>query len=224
MKTLIGRGSYGIPEASRFARVNERTAARWIRGAGADTHGRLLESDLPSVGRRHALSFLDLVDLLVVGRFREQGFSFQTVRRVYVRLRESLETAHPFSRFRFWTYGRTIFMETRDRRGDQRLEEVLSGQTAMPNVLEPYLRQIEYSRDTETAERWNIAPGIVLDPARAFGKPIVAAEGTTTFVLAQAYDANGQDADIVADLFDVSPEAVRQAVEFEGEFAPGRAA
>lgn len=224
MKTLVGTGTYGIPEASRFARVNVRTATRWITGSGATQRGRLFRTDLPIVGRRHALSFLDLIDLLVVGRFRDAGVSFQTVRRVYDRLASSLATSHPFSHHRLLTDGRTIFMETLDHVGDKHLEEVLSGQKAMPEVLKPYLRQIEYSDDTQTAARWNIAPGIVLDPSRALGKPIVASEGTTTFVLARSYWANGENIDLVADLFDVSPQAVRQAVEFEGDFAPGRAA
>lgn len=224
METLLGTGSYGIPEAARLARVNPRTANRWFSGSGRDRPDRLFQSHLPAVDRRHALSFLDLIDLLVVGRFRDEGVSLQTVRRVYGRLQDSLDTAHPFGHHRLLTDGRTIFMETLDHVGDKHLEEVLSGQKAMPEVLRPYLKQIEYAPDTQTAARWNIAQGVVIDPARSFGKPIIAAEGTTTYVLAQAFWANDEDADLVADLFDVSPDAVRQAVAFEGEFAPGRAA
>ena len=225
MRTLVGIGSYGIPEASRFAKVNVRTANRWLAGSDDGRNDRLLHRDLPSVDGRHAVSFLDLIDLLVVGRFRDEGVSFQTVRRVYSRLRKSLDTPHPFSHRRLLTDGRTIFMETLDHiKGDHHFEEVLSGQRAMPDILKPYLKHIEYASETQTAARWNIAKGVVIDPARSFGKPVIAAEGTTTFVLARSFDANGKDADLVADLFDVSPEAVRQAVAFERDFAAGRAA
>jgi uncharacterized protein (DUF433 family) len=224
VETLVGTGSYGIPEGARLARVQIRTASRWISGSGAEGRGRLLKPDLPPVGSRHALSFLDLIDLLVVGRFREVGVSLQTVRRVHARLSQSLGTSHPFGHRRLLTDGQTIFMETLDHVGDKHLEEVLSGQKAMPEVLKPYLRQIEYAEESQTAIRWNIASGVVVDPNRSFGKPIVASEGTATFVLAQAFWANGKDEDLVADLFDVSPEAVRQAIAFESEFASGRAA
>lgn len=224
MPFMLGIGAYGVPEAASFARVHARTATRWITGSGANHTGRLFKTDLPSIGRRHALSFLDLVDLLVVGRFREEGVSFQTVRRVYSRLRESLGTPHPFGHRRLFTDGRTIFMETLNHVGDEHLEEVLSGQHAMPDILKPYLKQIEYAPDTQTAVRWNIADGIVIDPERSFGKPIVATEGTATFVLARAFWANNRDADLVADLFDVAPRAVHQAVAFEQEFATSRAA
>ncbi|MBX9738210.1 MAG: hypothetical protein K2X32_14920 [Phycisphaerales bacterium] len=224
MKTLVGVGLYGIPEASRFAMVNTRTASRWITGSGA-THGAaLFKTDLPVVHRRRALSFLDLIDLLVVGRFREAGVSFQTVRSVYSRLSGHLNTAHPFSHHRLLTDGRTVFMETCDQIGDHQLEEVLSGQKAMPELLRPFLLQIEYAPATSTAARWNIADGVVLDPARSFGKPIIAVDGTSTFVLANAYWSNDEDAGLVADLFDVSVDSVQQAVRFETEFASGRAA
>ncbi|MBL8885778.1 MAG: hypothetical protein JNK16_03885 [Phycisphaerales bacterium] len=224
MYQFIATGSYGIPEAARFAGVNSRTAARWIAGDGAEHRGRLFRTDLRSVGNRHALSFLDLVDLLVVGRFREEGVSFQMVRRVYSRLQESLNTEHPFSHQRLLTDGKTIFAETLDRDGDRHLQEILTGQKAMPEILKPYLKQIEYAADTQTAARWNIATGVVIDPAQAFGKPIISSEGRTTFVLSQAYWANDKNAGLVADLFDVSTESVRRAVEFEGQYSIGRAA
>lgn len=115
-------------------------------------------------------------------------------------------------------------METLDAVGDRHLEEVLTGQQAMPEILKPYLQQIEYAHDSLMAVRWNIAPGVVIDPARAFGKPIIASEGITTFVLAHSYWANGENADLVADLFDVSPEAVRQAVRFERQYSVRHAA
>jgi len=224
MTPLLGIGSYGIPEAARFARVNVRTASRWIRGDGSSQRGRVFWTDLPPVNHRRALSFLDLVDLLVVGRFRDEGVSLQTIRRVYSQLSRSLNTPHPFSHQRLLTDGTTIFRSTLDPRGDEHLQEVLTGQHAMPEILRPYLTQIEYESVTQRAARWNIAPGVVLDPDRALGKPVIASEGTTTFVLARAFLANGRDADLVADLFDVSPESVRQAVAFENEFSPRRAA
>jgi uncharacterized protein (DUF433 family) len=217
--SLIGKGSYGVPEAARLARVPVRTASRWICGSGENRRGRLINPDLPVVDNRHALSFLDLVDLLVVGRFREQSVSFQIIRRVYSHLRNRLETAHPFGHQRLLTDGSTVFMETLDEVGEPNLQEVLTGQRTMPVILRPYLSQIDYSATTSTAARWRIAPGVVVDPARALGKPTVEAANTTTFVLAESYWANSQDAELVADLFDVSPDAVRRAVDFEEQIA-----
>jgi uncharacterized protein (DUF433 family) len=223
MSRLLGRGTYGITEAARFAQVNPGTARQWICGRGR-AQKRLLKPDIPPVQDNYALSFLDLIDLLVVGRFREAGVSLQTLRKVYSRLRNTLGSAHPFSHHLLLTDGKTVFLETLDDIGDQRLEEVLSGQRAMPQVLLPYLRQVEYSQSSQIAERWNIFPGVVIDPDRSFGKPVITDAGTTTYVLARAFRANEKNAEIVADLFDVTVDAVEKAVAFEQEYGRRKAA
>lgn len=224
MTPLIGMGAYGVSEAARFARVNVRTTARWISGDGAGHRGALFRPDLPRVAQKRALSFLDLIDVLVVGRFREHGVSLQKIRRVHARLVELLNTPHPFAHLRFFTDGKDILAEKLNTEGDAQLMEILSGQSAMPAILRPYLQQIDYATDTGSACRWNIAEGIVIDPNRALGKPVVASEGTTTFVLARAYAANDRDAEMVAGLYGVSPKSVLQAVDFEAEYALRRAA
>ncbi len=51
---------YGFAEASRLARVDSYSARRWFLGR-SDTHsGPVLHSDIPQVGDKHAVSFLDL--------------------------------------------------------------------------------------------------------------------------------------------------------------------
>ena len=69
---------------------------------------------------------------------------------------------------------------------EHRLIEVVSGQHAMPQLLQPYLTQIEYSSDTQQAARWRIAQGVVLDPARPLGKPTLIEIGNKTLALASA--------------------------------------
>ncbi|TVS06969.1 MAG: hypothetical protein EA423_05055 [Phycisphaerales bacterium] len=205
---LIGAGAYGLPEAARLAGVQPQTASRWLSG-------RVLKPDLPQVGGRKAVSFLDLVELFVVGRLRSEGVSLQTIRRVYTRLQDKLGHDHPFASQRLLTDGKEIFWEVGDEFGDRRLEEIRSGQNAMPQILERFLKEIEY--DSDVARRWRISPGVVLDPARSFGKPTVD-EGPSTHVLAAAFEANGHDTSLVADLYGVSPESVRTAVEFERHY------
>jgi uncharacterized protein (DUF433 family) len=58
----------------------------------------------------------------------------------------------------------------------------------------------------------------VVDPARNLGQPSVTHSGVPTRVLAQSAAANGS-AERVALWFEVSPEEVRDAVEFEQSLA-----
>ncbi len=224
MEPWRGIGVYGVPEAARLARVPLRTASRWVAGEGSSRAGRLLRPDYPMVEHRHALSFLDLIDLLVVGRFREAGVHFRTIRRVYEHLRGTLGVPHAFAHNRLFTDGENVFREVADAIDSAGLEEVLTGQRAMPVILSPYLEELDFGRESGVAERWRVAEGVVIDPARSFGKPVLASASTTTYALARAFEANRRDAELVADLFDVTPSDVRHAVEFERSIAPNRAA
>ena len=59
---------------------------------------------------------------------------------------------------------------------------------------------------------------IVLDPARAFGRPIVASGGVPTEVLAQAVEVEGS-VERVAKLYEVPLPAVRDALAFQRQLA-----
>lgn len=210
----LGQGVYGLGEAARFAIISPISARRWFVGRPDSGSGPVLRPDYTRLGRALAISFLDLVDLLVVGRFRHEGISLQTIRKIQRRLQERFRETHPFSHRRLLTDGRRVFLESCAGLDDLHLEEVLSGQTAFPEVLRRYLRDIDYSR-SGIAERWRVADGVVLDPARNFGKPTVDDCGIRTSVLAKAYHANARNPDLVADLFGTTPDSVIRAVQFE---------
>ena len=86
-------------------------------------------------------------------------------------------------------------------------------------VLLPFLEQIEYDEVTKMARRWLIADRVVIDPAIGLGKPIIDGIGIATAVLAASYQANDQDAELVADWFRVRPRHVIAAVDFERSLA-----
>lgn len=216
MTTLLNRGVYGFPEAARLARIPVSNISRWFRGRSDWPSSKpVLSSDIPTVGTNHAVSFLDLIDLRVVGRFRARGISMQTIRRVYEKLGQQLQSKHPFAHANLKVFGKTVMEQVADEVGGEKLREVLTGQEAMPRILEKFLRDVTYDDDTRLALRWDIHRGVVIDPLRNLGKPVASEGGASTFVLAGCYAANGNNADLVADLFNTSSRAVLDAVEFE---------
>lgn len=222
MTTLLGKGVYGFTEASRLAGVDSVNTRRWFLGRADTDSEPVLRSDIPSVGNRHAVSFLDLVDLRVVGQFRRFGITMPTIRRVYGRLAEQVGTRHAFAHTDLCVCGKTVLQRMVDEDGVEELREVLTGQKAMPKILEKFLRDIEYGEADGLAARWHIASGVMIDPQRNFGKPISVRTGAGTSVLALAYRANDRDAELVASLFDTSPQAVLEAAEFEESIGNGK--
>ena len=219
---LLGHGVYGIPEVSRYTGLGTQRIYSWFK-SGTKTK-QVFAADYPPVDNSYAVSFLDMIDVLVAGQLREQGVSLRTVREAYNILKEDLSTHHPFCHQSLYVYKGKIFTQAAKKLEKKTLYEVLSGQHFIPNVMMPYVKRIDYSKKTKLAERWRIADGVVVDPRVSFGKPVVEETGTTTYVISRSYRANNRDEELVADLFEISPSAVIAAVSFEENHPSSRAA
>lgn len=215
-KPNLSDGVFCISDVSRYSRLPISTIRSWFRGrADRQGRGQLLDSDYGVVRERYVVSFLDLVDVLVAGRFRGLGVSMASVRRAHSVLQGQLNQRHPFCLNKFCTDGKRIIIRELDQIGCEDLREVVSGQRWFKPVTE-VLDQVEYDMvASELACRWKIAPGVVIDPQLSRGRPVVEGTGVTTFVLSNALKANGGDTGLVSGLFGVPPETVRNAASFE---------
>ena len=81
------------------------------------------------------------------------------------------------------------------------------------------MEKIDYDNVTKLAIRWHIADSVVIDPTIRFGKPVIEEIGMSTKILRNSYDANGEDADFVAEWFGVENRHVVAAVNFENSLA-----
>jgi len=219
----LGKGAYRVTEAARYTRLHPQRVRAWMRRA-ADAVDPFLNSDYPEKAGICVLSFWDMIDVLVAGQLRRQGVSLQVVRKAYAVLARELSSRHPFCHSRLCTDGKSIFLIAAQEIQDESLSEVITGQHVFPQILDDYLLQIDYDASTKLAERWHVSRGVLIDPSVSFGKPVAESTGTTTYVLAGAYQANGERAGIVADLFGVSPNDVLNAVDFERQIRERRAA
>jgi len=220
----LGAGAYRLSEVARYTEVNFGRVWSWFRERhDRENHDPVFHSDYDPVEGDFAVSFLDMIDVSVAAQLREEGVKMSIVRRSKAILSRDLSTQHPFSHSDIYTDGQRVFVFAADQIGDETLSEVISHQQFFLRIRER-LTHIEYSKVTKLAARWRIARGVVIDPRVALGKPVVANTGTTTFVLANCYWANDQDAGVAADLFNVSEEDVVNAVSFEQRFGGRRAA
>lgn len=233
---LLGVGLYSVLEASRLTGVSRRRIRGWMRGyrpapegAGARgavgaREGGLWRQDLPELRGSVALSFLDLVEVRVIAVLRERGIPWSTIRTAAMRARRLFDSSHPFALRRIATDGRTLFAEVIAETGETKLLDLVKSQYAFKRVISPNLMAgVDFDRGDEAKRWWPLGKErqVVIDPARAFGKPVIAASGIPTFVLAEAVRA-GESRARVAERFGLDPDAVKDAVAFEKRLAPAR--
>lgn len=217
--SLIGLGLYSPADAARLIGVPATKLTRWLKGYGSGNraHPALWKRQIEAIDGGLYLGFLDLVQSRMAAAFIEAGLSPQKVRHALVLARDLIENEHPFATSRFKTDGRTLLLEAlTDTEEDRPLVDLFKrGQYVMRNVIEPSLKGIDF--ETDIAVRWwpkGRANDIVLDPKRQFGQPIIDSFGVPTAVLRAAVLAEGSVTK-AAEMYRVTPEAVRRAVDFE---------
>lgn len=212
----VRRGIYTVPEAARLVGTAPPKLQSWIEGNRGASAAPIIQRQLPRVGGRAVLGFLDLIEAKFIRHFT-QWFSPQTIRKVSVKLRDLHDVDHPFAMDkRFRTDGRTIFMEFAETEEERRILNLMNDNFEMEQVIDQSLFDgIFYIRDI--ARHWFPDAGtgrVVIDPTICFGHPIIKDHRVPTRQLFEAYLAEGgiQQA---AEEFEVDCDAVVQAVRFE---------
>lgn len=216
--TPLGRGLYTFTEAAALTHLTPSRVREWFSGHSS-AHKPIFASDYKPINGNYAISFYDLIDVYVAGRLRNHGVSLQTLRKVYSKMTRDLGADHPYCRKELLTDGKIVFMRNVDEEGKEQLKEVLTDQGVFVEVVLPFLKQIDYDEAKLLAKRWRIATSIIVDPEICFGAPIVEGTGVPSAILAAAYQANRQNAHMVANWYKVSPKHVIAAAEFENQLA-----
>jgi uncharacterized protein (DUF433 family) len=217
----LGIGFYTVPEAARLLKIRPLNIRRWLggytygKGDKAVTLPPLWQPQLPVYDHHIELGFRDLIELRVIKSFLDKGLSLITVRNCLEYARECANDNRPFSTRRFQTDGRTIFLESLRRTGEDELVDLKLRQYAIKAIIDRTFKDLDLSDDI--VSRWrpfNGKQSIVIDPQRAFGQPIATQYGVPTVTLADAVKAEGS-IDRVTYLYEVPALIVRDAVNFE---------
>jgi uncharacterized protein (DUF433 family) len=217
----FGIGSYTAAEAARLLETTPRNVRRWMAGYSYRQGGKarhmppLWQSQIPIIEGHVEIGFRDLIELRFVKAFIEAGLGLKAIRNCLLYARELVHEERPFATRRFRTDGRTIFLESLDLAGSSELLDLKKHQYVLKQIIERTFRDLDIEADV--VARWRPYQGkesIVIDPARAFGQPIVARSGVPTIALADAVEAEGS-VKRVARLYELSEDEVRDAVRFE---------
>lgn len=221
--------SYGAPEAARILGLPVSTVRNWAFGqSGKMWRGQ--RKRFPAViraadPRRHLLSFSNLCELHVLSAIRrEHKVSLPAVRNSLDYVQRELGSARPLLDTQFLTNGVSLFV----KHAAQLLDVSHEGQMAMRGEFERALARIERDRSgrpirlfpfTRVQQPTEEQPAIVaVDPAIAFGRPMLVGAGVRTEVIADRFNAGDDPADMAA-YYGVSEKEILEALRYEGRHA-----
>lgn len=220
MREFVDGGVYTLPEAARLLRSQRATVQRWAFGyrRGGKSYPPVIDAHLPDVDGRHAVTFLELVELFTIREFRSVKVPWHKIRATFDYLSGALETRHPFALKRWFVDKAGIYYQV--EAGGPFIEASGDGQLAIKAALTPYLRQLEFDLEG-IARRWfplgKEAP-VVIDPGIAFGAPVVAGTGIRTATLA-AMEKAGESPESIAWWYELEIPQVDAALRYERSLA-----
>lgn len=214
--SLLDRAIYSHADVDRLVGVPSGTARRWLEG-----YSRAGKSYAP-VLREHPVeadivTWGEMVEARLLAEFRSREVSVQRMRPAIEQLRNEfgrypLAQAKPF----LDVEGRELVRVVQDRVGlDRSLQLVVvrNGQSMMTTATERFRHAVDYDQDAAVRLRPNArTPLVVMDPARTFGQPAI--RNVRTETLAEEYRA-GTARDELAELYDLTPLQVDDAIRFE---------
>lgn len=225
--TIVGRGVYTLRDAARLTSIPGGRIRRWLQGYDFRSRSRVHHTapvfghDYREVDHRLILSFADLVEVRFIDAFLHAGVSWSAIRIAAERASKLLEQDHPFSTRRFKTDGRTIMTDIAAGTRAPELLDLVQNQVALRRIVAPYLyRGLDFGPGQQVSRWWHEAGRrrVVIDPSRAFGKPILAKEAVPTRALFDAYLVE-ESIDQIAEMFEVSRSSASAAIEFEKRLA-----
>ncbi|CAN5898353.1 hypothetical protein BH24GEM1_BH24GEM1_02520 [soil metagenome] len=232
MVSVIGRGAYSIPQASRLLRLNPTmrdlvTPAGIRRWAyGYHRRGTSYKSAIPSEQfSRHTgtLSFLELVEVMFIASSLASGLTWPKVREAaQVAAKVLANEPHPFAHRKWFADPAGLYLKLGTESGEEILLEMAGdAQIAMEDLLKVYLKQIRFNHVSGLADGWfPLGPDVpvMVDPLYSFGLPTVNT-GVRTDILAGHY-RGGDPVEQIAFWYAVPEHEVEAAIEFEEKLQP----
>lgn len=180
---------YTVADAARIVGVPAQTLASWAQGYVRRFDDRppvtgkpIISYFVPDRLNEPSIPFVGLAEALVLAAMRRSGVAMQRIRPALAELQRDIGLDHALASRKLYTDGAELLFDYGDSRRESNegrlalnLVVVRNGQSVFVEVIESYLKRIEYGDDGYAAlirvPTYEHAE-VVADPTRAFGAPI----------------------------------------------------
>ena len=212
----LENGVYSIPMVTNLLRlfgnhVTQRKVRYWFCAKkGTDS---LLEADYEKIGNHQSVSFLDLIEAYVASRI--MAYKSLKFTHEFHEIMTKRYGKHPFATETMYVSEfNAVVIEKKTNNDGDILREPGNGQAVL-DLVKDISEEIKWDKNTGLAAEWHIWNKIHIDPLIRFGQPLTIERNIPTYLIMDSFVAEGKNADVVSDCFEISKEQVKCALEFE---------
>lgn len=218
---------YTQAEAARYLSMPPTTLKFWThpyvhtsRSGRRVTSGPLVTQLHVSNNLEPSVPFIGLAEAIFLASLKRAGVPIRGIRPALDLVREKIGVEHALASRRLWVVGAQLLLEVSDKSGlDPHTRSSLivlkNGQYVFREVVEQYLKRVEYADDGYAARvslpGYEVA-NIIADPNINFGQPYFASSGAPVNAVLSRLRA-GEAPQDVADDFDLCTEELVEVVD-----------
>lgn len=224
--------AYDSHGAAHYLRIPENTIRNWAFGYAYPTRSgrRMWTKALVEVAdqTKYLFSFENLIELHVLGALRrEHKLEMRKIRRAIEYLQRELRSARPLLEKVMETDGTDVFVTELG----SLINASKDGQLAMKVLLQAHLKRIDrdrhglpirlfpFTRPSVAEQPGHEAPRLIsIDPAVAFGRPVIAGSRVPTAEVFERFRAGEQPDELAAD-FGRKRDEILEAIRCEAQAA-----
>lgn len=218
---FLETGVFSVAETANLVGASQADVRVWIDGKKGRQEP-LIENELGRVDGKLAISFKNLMEIQFIAFFDRAGVPLREIRAIMAEARRLLNDEHPFATNAiFRTDGKKILGEIAKENGIESLFDLRSKNYEMKPVILASLKSDVVYDPRGAARIWfprrTTFPNVVINPRRAFGRPILKDSGIPTAAIAHAFKAE-KDANVVSLQFEIPKKQALEAIGFESSF------
>ena len=222
-KPAIGLGAYSVPDIALILGRSQANVRRLINDVWDERLGRKMFGDGFSItidGQKF-VNFHVFIELLVYLELRKLKVSAQRIIKTRNAMRKDLNTEHPFAMAKVLAHSKKIWYELEDSIVDANGTR----QTNFERMVQDYAKKIDFDAADLAKRYWPLGKDrhIVVDPLHQFGMPTIAGTNINTHTILSMF-RSGETTEVLADMFGISINAVRDALDLHGREMPAKAA
>lgn len=203
VKPKLGEGIFLTTDIAQILNLKYPKVKRWL-----DEYW--LNYTFGDEGNK-AVNFNTLIEFYTFYKLREKKLTVQSIRKYHSIISSDLDTPYPFAHSRISTDGNNVWY---DQLGNL-IKADGKKQFDLKPIIQPFLDKIDFG-GTETAKRfYPLFPykGIVIDPQRQFGQPIINGTSIRAETLYNLYKG-GEKKPFIAELYNLKTNQVTRAIEY----------
>jgi uncharacterized protein (DUF433 family) len=217
---------YTQAEAARYVDMPVTTFRDWVKPLRGRSGRPMVSSFRSAVPGQPTVPFIGLAEAMFLSALRRAGVPMQQIRPALAVVEDRIGVAHALASRRLFALGPQLLWEVSaagELGADQRRALIVlrDGQYVFREVVERYLRRIEYADDEYAARlrppQYEVAD-VLIDPEINFGVPFFAVTGAPLYAILSRLRA-GEPVSEVADDFELPEDQVTEVADRAGLLA-----